>query len=185
MRCVSFPAMRGVFAVAIVAALVGCAPALALDPVSVPGVGSVSCDQTDAQDPPHETMTDSCTVDSAAATVTCTRVQSTDTPTTGECTTSAAGDTVDCTRYETFIYVSDDDIQCTTTTSGGDSATCSTEHTNDFFVTGDGTRVTGCDTDPASCYVTTQPDTDPDDPAFPVPDGTTPSVTPSVGCPAP
>lgn len=177
--------MRGVMALMALVMAIWCAPAWSLDPVSVPGVGSVSCTQTNQQDPPHETTTDSCAVDSAAATATCTYVQSTDVPDTTDCVASGAGNTVDCTRSETYLYVSDDDIACTGTTSGGDSATCGTEHTNDLLVSGDSSRVTGCAAGGTACYVTTQPDTDPIDPAFPVPDGTDPSVTPSPDCPAP
>jgi hypothetical protein len=33
--------------------------------------------------------------------------------------------------------------------------------------------------------VTTQPDTDPIDPAFPAPDGSDPAITPGASCPAP
>jgi hypothetical protein len=178
--------MRGAFAGAILTVLLCCAPAFALDPISVPGVGTASCAQTDYQDPPNEVITDSCEVDTAAATASCTRVQSTVAPSTGDCKVAADGTTLDCTRYETFLYVSNDNVACAASTASGDGATCESDHTNDFFVTGDSSRTTGCTlADGTSCYVTTQPDTDPDDPAFPVPDGTDPAITPRSGCPAP
>jgi hypothetical protein len=178
--------MRGLLSVAAVMALLACAPAFALDPVSVPGVGSVSCTQSDVQDPPHETITDSCSVDSSVASADCTRVQSTDGPTSTDCTATAGGTTVDCAREETFLYVSNDDVACAATTADGGTTTCGSDYTNDFFASGDASRTSGCDLgDGTSCHVTTQPATDPDDPVFPVPDGTDPAVTPSGDCPTP
>jgi hypothetical protein len=178
--------MRGAFAGAILTVLLCYGPASALEPISVPGVGTVSCTQNDVQDPPHETTTDSCSVDSSAATADCTQVQSTDSPTTTDCTTTASGTTVECSRDETFLYVSNDDVSCTAATADGSIATCGSAYTNDLLVSGDSSRTSGCDLgDGTSCYVTTQPATDPDDPAFPVPDGTEPAITPSSGCPAP
>jgi hypothetical protein len=177
--------MRGAFAGAILTVLLCCAPASALDTISVPGVGTASCTQNDVQDPPHETTTDSCSVDSSVATADCTQVQSTDSPTTTDCTTAASGTTVDCSRDETFLYVSNDDVSCTAATADSSIATCGSDYANEFFATGDSSRTTGCTlSDGTSCYVTTQPATDPDDPAFPVPDGTEPAITPSSGCPA-
>lgn len=178
--------MRGAIVGAVLMALACCAPASALD-VTTP-LATVSCDhQDDTSNPPHESTIDSCAVDSDATTAACISDQESggDTPSTAECTAATAAGTVDCTRYETFVYASNDDIACTAGTAR-DTATCETDHSNDFFATGDSSRVSGCTVgDLTSCYVTTRPDTDPIDPAFPVPDGTTPSITPSADCPAP
>jgi hypothetical protein len=202
------PGMRGAFAGAIVTVLLCCAPASALDPVCstqtlngatqtdcsiATPVATVSCSRYDSTvNPPHESTIDSCAVDSSAATASCTSDQESggDDPSTSACTAAAGGATVDCTRYETYVYVSNDDVGCTTSTASGDTATCETDHTNDFFVTGDSSRTTGCALDPAAgdttaCNVTTQPDTDPIDPAFPAPDGSDPAITPGASCPAP
>ena len=195
--------MRGAFAGAILVGLLCCAPASAQDPVCstttlngatqtdcsiATPIATVSCSRYDnTANAPHESTIDSCTVDSGAASASCTSDQESggSDPNTAACTSSAAGTTVDCTRYETFIYVSNDDIACTASTADGGTAACETDHTNDFFVTGDSSRTTGCATGDTACYVTTQPDTDPIDPAFPVPDGTDPAITPSEGCPVP
>jgi hypothetical protein len=184
-----------------------------IGPVVVPGVGSAGCATTTTEswttqdecsadsavatascshydstvNPPHETTIDSCQADSDAAQASCTRDHEAgwNDLNTSDCTADAGQNTVDCTRYETYTYVSNDDISCTATTAGGDSATCATGHTNDFFVTGDSSRTTGCATGDAACAVTTRPDTDPIDPVFPVPDGSDPAVTPDESCPLP